>query len=230
MKISRIAVAALFASMWVLPTIHGRQSGAAARTLNPGDPGYKMPSGVAVVAELTRAMDAKKIAVGEEVQAKVEQEMRYDGKVVVPLESKILGHVREVKVSGKDDPETRLRIEFEKIVLKSGGEISFEYPAFVAALAPDRREAIAKSNLNDLPVKPEMGTAIDRVDANPNIKGAQSNMIAGLLSSAARGVIVLKGLELVDGPHGPVIVAKKGNIKLEYGTQMVLIVATPARK
>jgi hypothetical protein len=51
-----------------------------------------------------------------------------------------------------------------------------------------------------------------------------------MIGGTARGVIGLKGMEMADSPQGPVILAKKSNIKLEYGTQMVLIVATPAKK
>jgi len=100
----------------------------------------------------------------------------------------------------------------------------------VVAVAPERREALNKSNLSDLPVKAELGKAADRVNANPNIQGANSGINAGLLYGTARGVIGFKGLELVEGPEGPVIVAKKNNIKFDYGTQMVLILATPAGK
>ncbi len=221
MKIAMIVWLALFA----LPTVCQEP-----KVLNPGDPGYKLPSGVTVMAELTKAIDAKKAAVGDEVQAKVEQDMVYEGKVMVPVDSKIVGHVRAVKASSKDDQESRLRIEFEKIVLKNGSEMPFEFPGLVVAVAPERREALNKSNLSDLPVKAELGKAADRVNANPNIQGANSGMNAGLLYGTARGVIGFKGLELVESPEGPVIVAKKNNIKFDYGTQMVLIVATPAGK
>lgn len=200
------------------------------KVLNPGDPGYKLPGGVIVMAELTKALDAKKAAVGDEVQAKVEQDMVYEGKVMVPVDSKIIGHVRGVKASGKDDPESRLRIEFEKIVLKNGSEMPFEFPGLVAAVAPERRAALSGSGAADMPVKAELGTAADRINANPNIQGANAGIGAGLLSGSARGVINLKGLTLVDSPEGPVIVSKKNNVKLDYGTQMVLIVATPAGK
>jgi hypothetical protein len=214
--------------MLAMPAAIGQQP-APAPTLNPGDPGYKLPSGVTVLAELTKAIDTKKIAAGDEVQAKVEWEIRYDGQVVVPLDAKIVGHVREVKAYDKDDPESRLRMDFEKIVLKDGREIPFEYPALVAALAPERRVA-GKPNFSDLPVKAELGTSAQRINANPNIQGANASLTAGMISGTARGVIGLKGLEMADGPQGPVILAKKSNIKLEYGTQMVLIVATPAKK
>jgi len=221
MKIATIVSLALFA----LPAVCQQP-----KVLNPGDPGYKLPSGVTVMAELTKALDAKKAAVGDEVQAKVEQDMMYEGKVMVPVDSKIMGHVREVKASSKDDQESRLRFEFEKIVLKNGSEIPFEFPGLVAAVAPERRAALSGSGAADMPVKAELGTAADRINANPNIQGANSGIGAGLLNGTARGVISLKGLTLMESAQGPVIVSKKNNVKLDYGTQMVLIVATPVGK
>jgi hypothetical protein len=208
------------------------QAAPAAHTPGPGEPGYRLPSGVTVMAELTQGIDVRKVAAGDEVHARVEYEVRFEDKVIIPLDSKITGHVYEVRSRGKDSSESRLRLAFEKITLKNGQDIPFEYHAFVAAVGPDRRDAIGRSNHGDLPVQAERGTAgaVDSGDVNRNILGDRSNLNAGMLMGTARGVIGFRGMKLVDSPQGPTLVSTTDNIKFEYGAQMVLIVPTPVKK
>jgi hypothetical protein len=196
----------------------------------PGEPGYKPGSGTTITVDVPRVLDAKKLKQGEEIQARVTADLVYDGKIIVPREAKVLGKIEDLKLSAKDDPETRLLLSFEKIVTKDGREFQFEYPAFVQALGPERRAAaLSTSNHNDLPVKAEMGNAVDRVNTVPFIMGDKSSATYGVILPTASGVFALPGLKLSDSPKGVYIVAPKGNIKLEYGAQMVLRVAAPAK-
>jgi hypothetical protein len=196
----------------------------------PGEPGYKPGSGTTITADLPRTIDAKKLKQGEEIQARVTSDLIYDGKVIVPREAKIFGKVEDLKLGTKDDPETRLLLSFAKIVTKDGREFQFEYPAFIQALGPERRAAaLSTSNHGDLPVKAEMGSAIDRVNTVPFILGDKSSATYGVMMPTASGVFALPGLKLDDTPKGVYIVAQKGNIKLEYGAQVVLRVASPAK-
>jgi hypothetical protein len=107
----------------------------------PGDPGYKPGSGTTICVDVPRTLDAKKLKLDEEIVARVTADLIYDGKVIVPREAKVLGKVADLKLAAKDDPETRLLLEFEKIVTKDGREFQFEFPAFIQALAPERRAA-----------------------------------------------------------------------------------------
>jgi hypothetical protein len=195
----------------------------------PGDPGYKPGSGTTLCVDVPRSLDAKKLKPGEEIVARVTQDLVYDGKVIVPREAKVFGKVADLKLAEKEDPETRLLLSFDKIVTKDGREFPFEYPAFVQALAPERRAAASSTNINNLPVKAELGNAMDRVSAMPILLGDKNSVTYGVIIPTASGVFGLPGLKLIDSPKGPYIVAPKGNIKLEYGAQMVLRVATPAK-
>lgn len=195
----------------------------------PGDPGYKPASGTTICVDVPRTLDAKKLKPDEEVVARVTADLIYDDKVIVPREAKVIGKVADLKLAAKDDPETRLLLKFEKIVTKDGREFTFEYPAFVQALAPERRAAASSTNLNELPVKAELGKALDRVSSMPVRSGDKNSVMYGVIIPTAAGVYGLNGLKLDDGPKGVYIVAPKGNIKLEYGAQMVLRVASPAK-
>jgi hypothetical protein len=196
----------------------------------PGDPGYKPGSGTTICVDIPRALDAKKLKPGEEIIARVTQDLVYDGKVIVPREAKVFGKVADLKVGEKEDPDTRLLLTFDKIVTKDGREFQFEYPAFVQALAPERRAAASSTNINNLPVKAELGNAMDRVSAMPILLGDKNSVTYGVIIPTAKGVFGFNNLKLNDTPKGVYIVAPKGNIKLEYGAQLVLRVATPTEK
>jgi hypothetical protein len=195
----------------------------------PGDPGYKPASGTTICVDIPRTLDAKKLKVDEQIVARVTDDLVYNGKVIVPREARVIGKVADLKLSTKDDPETRLLLEFAKIVTKDGREFEFEYPAFIQALAPERRAAASSTNINELPVKAELGNAIDRVSTMPVRAGDKNSVMYGVILPTANGVYGFNGFKLSDSPKGAYIVAPKGNIKLEYGAQLVLRVATPAK-
>src|SRR5690242_8206145 len=96
----------------------------------PGDPGYKPASGTTLCVDIPRTLDARKLKLGEEIDARITDDLVYEGKVVVPREAKVIGKVADLKAGTRDDPETRLLLQFEKIVTKDGREFEFEYPAF----------------------------------------------------------------------------------------------------
>jgi hypothetical protein len=195
----------------------------------PGDPGYKPGSGTTICVDIPRPLDAKKLKAGDEIVARVTEDLVYEGKVIVPHEAKVFGKVADLKLGEKEDPETRLLLTFEKIVTKDGREFQFEFPAFVQALAPERRAAASSTNIDSLPVKAELGNAMDRVSAMPIRLGDKNSVSYGVIIPTAKGVFGLNNLKLSDTPKGVYIVAPKGNIKLEYGAQLVLRVATPAK-
>ena len=78
-------------------------------------------------------------------------------------------------------------------------------------------------------MKAELGNATDRVSVMPILLGDKNSVLYGVIIPTANGIFGLPGLNLSDSPKGVYIVAPKGNIKLEYGAQMVLRVAEPAK-
>ena len=94
----------------------------------------RLSSGTTMQTELSRSLDAKKVKAGDEVAAKVTQDVKSDGKVVVPKGSKLMGHVTEASARGNGSSESRLGIAFDRAVLKNGQEVALG--AVVQALAP----------------------------------------------------------------------------------------------
>lgn len=79
-----------------------------------------------ILAEFTQSLNAKKLKPGDQVKAQVTQDVLWHGKIIIPVESRLIGHVSEVKVYRTDDPESRLGIVFDKVLLKHSREVDFQ--------------------------------------------------------------------------------------------------------
>ena len=172
------------------------------------------------------------------VEGSVFQDLLYKGRVIIPHDAKVLGHVTEAAPATKEQPQSRLGLVFDKVVLKDKKELPMQYPAVVMALAsPIRMRSTTTTKTQDMPVQMEKGrstggAAIDAIGANSNLAGA--NMRAsgeGALSGADRGVIGMKNLGLeTRSDEMTVIVSAKDDIKLISAVQMVLRVSDPPKK
>jgi hypothetical protein len=85
-------------------------------------------------AELAHSLDAKSAKPGDQVTAKVTEDVKSNGKVVIHKGSKLVGHVTEAQARSKESADSRLGIVFDKAVLKGGEEVSLN--GAVQALAP----------------------------------------------------------------------------------------------
>jgi hypothetical protein len=91
------------------------------------------PKGSYMLVELTKPLKAKKLKVGDKVKAEVTQDVVSHGKVIIPVETKLIGHVTEVSTKDSGHPESRLGIVFDRILLKHYHDIDFQ--AVVQAVA-----------------------------------------------------------------------------------------------
>ena len=87
-----------------------------------------------ILVELTRGLKAKKLKPGDKVKAEVAQDVISHGKVIIPVETELVGHVTEVCPHDSANPESRLGLVFDKILLKHFHDIDFQ--AVVQAVAP----------------------------------------------------------------------------------------------
>ena len=93
-----------------------------------------LSSGTTLQAEPTKSLDAKKAKSGDEVTAKLTQDVKADGKVVMHKGSKLVGHVTEAQAKSKENADSKLGIVFDKAVLKGGEEVAFS--GVIQARAP----------------------------------------------------------------------------------------------
>jgi hypothetical protein len=202
-----------------------------------------------LVVELTRGVNSKKAKAGDEVKARVIQDVMAKGLIVVPRDSRLVGHVTEAKARSKDDPESRLGIVFDKALLKSGKQIGMS--ALVQALAPslgrtatidDSDPMIALANERSAKMLPRLDSGVNRSPTDtsarsipPKIKLSNDDNIAqhdspapwtpgSALGTGYHGVFGFQDLALTSSPKGKgsVVTSIKSDVKLENGTQLVL--------
>jgi Bacterial conjugation TrbI-like protein len=205
----------------------------------------RIAPGSIIPVELTKTVDAKKAKQGDEVVAKVPEDLKSNsGQVVVPKDTRVIGHVTEVQARNKEQKESELGIVFNRAVMKDGTEM--QMPMSIQAI-------IGQQNNNNnqqagaSTAQPNESTA---GMPNPNAAGSRGGMggsgapannpPAGDNSSQAsngpskrpqitsqtEGVIGISNLKLEstapNGTQGSLVTSEKNNVKLESGTMMLL--------
>jgi hypothetical protein len=206
-----------------------------------GEPASGLTGRTALQVELIHNVDAKKAKPGDPVEAKLTQDVKADGKVVLHRGAKLVGHVSEAQARSKENPESRLGIVFDKAAGKHGEEFAFR--AVVMAIAPPQE---GPSNIAGDPTRLSSGPAMGgqpfgagsavggpSASAAPSVEAATHGGEAnGRLTAESRGAIGLPGVALrpsaVGGIQGTVITSGDHNVKLDSGTQMLLLVSGPA--
>ena len=199
-----------------------------------------------VFAVLTTVVEAKTAHANDEIALNTIGDLFVDGALVIPRGSKLSGHLIEIAIKGKDQPETFLAFSVEKAILKTGKEIPLQ--AIVAALAAPRRESLATDPtfgmLHSNEPKMVGGTsgttgsgtlnASSRASANAAVAAANLNGKLDqptVLDTNSQGAVDIEGLtvtwRLMAPPPMTVISTKAKNLKLETGTQMLLRMAPP---
>jgi len=206
----------------------------------------QIAAGTQIPVELSKSLDAHKNKAGDPVNAKIAQDLLSNGKVVIPRDTKIVGHVTEATPKGKGEPGSTLGVAFDKMMLKGGREIPFT--ATIQALAKPQQQvnplanepsnngyggsvgagagsgpgsAAGRGGVGGEQVGVQQPTVPD-ASGNPGVGNAPSSGGAAL-SANTQGVIGLKGLAISKGSEGAtVITADSGNVHLDGGTQMIL--------
>jgi len=228
----------------------------------PEDPSA-IVKGTTLVAEFSHGLNTKKLKAGDKVKANLTQALVLKGQVAAPAESKLIGHITEVKASTESDPESHLGIVFDKVILKHHHDLPIQ--AEVQALLPPviRRSrvdepdqmmppsVVAQGNPNSSgrggAHSSTSGTgqssvaALNSMGATPTVQSTPGSSSPGSqvtpvdlakvalpklnASNGMRGVYGIKNITL--GPastHPTLIVSKTSNVKLDSGTQVILVV------
>lgn len=198
-----------------------------------------LSNGTTLQAELTKSVDAKKAKTGDEVTAKVTQDVKADGKVVVSKGSKLVGHITEAQAKSKDG-ESKLGVVFEKAVLKGGQEVAFNgvIVSFVAPADQGPSTALGGNNMDRGAVPTAArgqgvtATAYGGAAPMPDAQGraqAASDSAAGKnsgTSATGNGLVGMEGVGMTATASGAIFHSSTKNIKLDSGSQMVLQVAS----
>ena len=133
-----VAASALLMT-WALAQTAGTQAqgtAASAASASAGSSSAALESGTAVQAALTKPVDAKKAKPGDAVEAKVQNDVKSAGRVVVPKGSKLVGHVTQAQAREKGQEESTLGIAFDHAVLKNGQSLAFQGVIRAVSAAP----------------------------------------------------------------------------------------------
>lgn len=208
--------------------------------------GSPLQSGSLIYAELSKSIDSKKAKMGDPVVAKVSQAVLSHGKIVIPKNSKIIGHLTAAKARSKDEPQAQLGIAFDRAELKDGSQIpltSLTIQALASAVSLDQPPSNVANGTGGMPdssgmpssrgtnagtSNPAMGGSSYPASAGTaadNTSGAGPAMPANAgaqLNANSRGVSGMPGVKLEPQAQGGLVSVEGKNVKLDSGTQMVL--------
>jgi hypothetical protein len=145
-----------------------------------------------LLVELSKSLKAKKLKPGDKVKAEVTQDVLSHGKVIIPVETELIGHVTEVSVRDESNPESRLGIVFDRIVLKHYHDINCQ--AVVQALAPpvvkrsrvDQPSQMLPPSMMGSGTRQSTSGAMGRASGSPSSRG-QSGSSTAMSSSNSIG-------------------------------------------
>ncbi|HET6180893.1 MAG TPA: hypothetical protein VFE61_28500 [Candidatus Sulfotelmatobacter sp.] len=207
--------------------------------------GTKIAPGSVIPVQLTKTVDAKKAKQGDEVVAKVTQDLKTNaGELLVPKDSKVMGHVTQAQARNKEQKESELAIAFDRAETKNG---DMQLPMSIQAIiAPPESnpgnsggyEQSPSSSGNSSPSATGGGgrspmSGSTQPPAQPSTmptsggsEGQSANGARPPITGNTQGVIGMPNLKLEasaqPSAQGSVVSSEKGNVKLESGTLLLL--------
>jgi hypothetical protein len=234
------------------PASSGQSSPQTEQAGTPADPASQAPGiapGSVIPVELTTTIDAKKAKTGDEVVAKVTQDMKSTGgDVIVAKDTKMVGHVTQAQARTKEQKESEVGITFDKAVTKSG---EMKLPMSIQAIiAPvDNANTNTAGDSGGAPSGPVTGGAtatspmggrnapMEGSGPSPSpsaVPNAATNTSSGSharppINAKTEGVIGLPNVKLEpntqNAAQGSLVSSEKNNVKLESGTLLLLRVS-----
>lgn len=123
-------------------------SASTAAMANAGNSSAIISDGTKIDASLATSLDAKHNKPGDQVEARTEEDVKQDGKVVLKKGSHLVGHVTQAQERANGQTQSQLGIVFDHAVLKNGQEVPFN--ASIQALASAESAAAASTGADDV--------------------------------------------------------------------------------
>lgn len=205
----------------------------------------RIAAGSVIPVQLTKTVDAKKAKAGEEVDVKVTEDMKTrNGEILIPKDTRIVGHVTQVQARNKEQHESQLGITFDRAVMKDGDSLTL--PASIQAVIapptqnPDNANADGggtaapayapgsaggRPGMAGEPQQQVPSSSPAGADQSANTAANSKSKPMPAITSSTQGVIGISNYKLStpgDVTQGSVVSSEKGNVKLESGTLMLL--------
>ena len=189
-------------------------------------------------AVLTKSVDSKTAAVGQEVTLRAIGDLMVDNLVVIPKDSRLVGRVAGASTKGKDQSQSRIAIAIDRAIKPDGVEIPLQ--AIIAAIAAPQDTSLTSDpaygmlHSNEPKMVGSTLPAASKADstaavATANLKGAILDSL--LLNENSQGAIGYEGLTITWQftllPPLTVFSTRSNNLKLMAGTQMLLRMVPP---
>ena len=216
----------------------------AGTTSAPGGAAPRIAPGSVIPVSLTKTIDAKKVKTGDEIVAKVTQDMKTTGgEVLVPKDTKVMGHVTEAQPRNKDQKESQVGIAFDRAVMKDGS--AMQIPMSIQAIIGQQNDqnnsgsgeaaAPARGASAGTTGSPRGGMGGSAPASTPSAGSGSADTPADTqagkssrpaITAQTEGVVGISDLKLVraasNAADGSVVSSEKNNVKLESGTMMLL--------
>ncbi len=233
------------------PTTGTAQAQPNSASAQPASPSSAQPSstpriapGSVIPVQLTKGIDAKKLKVGDEVEAKVTQDMKAgNGEVIVPKDTKVVGRVTEAQARNKEQKESQIGIAFDHAVMKTG-EVKLPM-SIQAIISPSYLSGGNNGNGSqsaDQPSSTPSASGMSPGTSNGRSSGTGTPQPSAPTSEApsgeqtgnsahqpitgnTEGVLGIQNMTLstnAAAAQGSVVSSDKNNVKLDSGTLMLL--------
>lgn len=200
--------------------------------------------GTTICVTLAKTIDATKAKPGDAIAAHVTLPVLTKGKVFLPNDARIAGHIVSVKKRSREGRESEVAIVFDRALLRDGSVVPLAVtvqaigrPSVTAAELADQEESNAasapfgagtrqapsptgrQSTQNSPPPTPHEVPMPNPADID------EPNREHPALDTGSHGAVGLPNLKLIessDATSGSVVRAMKKNVKLESGMEMIL--------
>jgi len=190
--------------------------------------------GTEINAALVSALDSKKTKPGDEIVALATETIKLQGKVVVPMGAKLIGHITRASARGRGDAESAIWIVFDRIILKNGKEITMRggINALASADAEPILSATGTRSIEEASSNAIEGAVNTIAYSTSRVPHAVPRTFGGLTEngqfvSDSRGVFGVDGLRLSavgsNDTDGTVIASTGNNVHVKSGTRLLIV-------
>ncbi len=205
-------------------------------------PVTRIAPGSVIPVSLAKTVDAKKVKVGDEIVAKVTQDLKSNsGAVIVAKDTRMMGRVTEAQPRSKEQKESEVAIAFDHAVMKDGTSMSMPM-SIQAVIGPQNNSPQGNQNStaggSETPgptggaggTRPGMGGSSPTpspLSAPDMPSNPQANATARPpITANTQGVIGISNLTLASSApnagEGSLLTSDKNNVKIESGTMLLL--------
>jgi hypothetical protein len=207
---------------------------------------FRIAPGTYIWAEFSKSLDARRNRAGDPVEAKTSVDLLAEGKITLPRNTKILGHVTATKPRTKHSPDSYVAITLDHLVLADGQEVPVQM-VVQAVGGPLHSLFDGKDSTEDLSTAlPPVGTSAPRATTmgNPALgqipgrvypargQNQSATVLASIpgsgsryfpaLGSASQGAVGLRGISLTSVDRVATISSSTQNLHVDSESQLLL--------